>query len=125
MRCVKKANRVAIFYLETSALAKHCRHEKGSDVVDFIFGRKSPKDRLVISFLSIIEFTGLITRLQKSRTITKAESTGIISRFEEDCLSIDITPITISILEIALGIAKQYGLRSLDSLHLSTMVNLK
>lgn len=37
----------------------------------------------------------------------------------------DIAPVTFSTMEIALGIAKQYGLRSLDSLHLATIVDLK
>ncbi len=116
---------MAIFYLETSALVKHYRQEKGSAVIELLFDNKSLADCFVISFLSIIEFTGVITRLQKGKIISEREASGIMSRFNEDCLNIDIVPVNFSVLEIALEISRKFGLRALDSVHLATMVDLK
>ena len=51
-----------LFYLDTSALVKRYRTERGTEVVEQLLANFPPEDRFFTSFLSIIELTSAILR---------------------------------------------------------------
>ncbi len=114
-----------VLYVETSALTKHYRRESGSEAVNLLFAGTSFEHRLAVSFLSLVEFAGLVTRLRRGAALGENEAFGIMSRFSNDCLTLDIVPLTNSTLEAALEIAANHGLKALDSIHLATMAELR
>ncbi|MBI2918281.1 MAG: type II toxin-antitoxin system VapC family toxin [Chloroflexi bacterium] len=114
-----------MFYLDTSALVKRYRREKGSEVLDFLFEHKGADDRLVVSFLSTIELAGVTTRLRKSRALSESRVSELMSRFKEDLLhAVEVFPVSEPILGQAIGIAERHGIRAADSIHVATIIEL-
>ncbi len=50
---------MSLFYLDSSALVKRYKTEKGSVAMDVLFEQKTSDDRLATSFLAVIEITGV------------------------------------------------------------------
>lgn len=114
-----------LFYLETSALVKRYKAEKGSEVVDLLFDRKSDDGRLVTSFLAVIEVTGMAVRLRKNGTLTDRGLSELLARFTEDPLQVvELFPVNQFIMGQAVRMAEKHGLRAADSIHLATMAEL-
>jgi len=66
---------MSLLYLDTSALVKRYKREKGSDVIGSLFERKSRADRVVVSFLVVIEVTGAASRLRQKGILTASTGT--------------------------------------------------
>lgn len=112
---------MALFYFDSSALAKRYKEEKGSHVVDFIFELQA-RNRIATSFLATVELAGAVARLRMNKTLSEAKAAEFISRFKDEIISkIEIFPVNDLILAIAIGLAERYGLRAADAIHLATM----
>jgi predicted nucleic acid-binding protein len=75
---------MALFYLDASALVKRYKTEQGSEVIDYLFEEKSADDRLVASFLVVIEIVGVAVRLRRNQTVTEDQLSELLARFNED-----------------------------------------
>ena len=116
---------MSLFYLDTSTLVKRYKREKGSDVIDVLFERKSQADRVVVSFLAVIEVTGAASRLRQKGILGEEEATELLASFNRDVSEeIDLFPISESILGLAVKLANTHGLRAADSIHLAAMLEL-
>ncbi|MBI4334595.1 MAG: type II toxin-antitoxin system VapC family toxin [Chloroflexi bacterium] len=94
-------------------------------MVDFVFSRAT-EDRLVTSFLAAVELAGAAHRLKKSNVLDEAAASEFVAQFNEDMMAVlQVFPISDSTVAVAVGIAEHYGLRAADSIHLSTMTEIR
>ena len=70
---------MSLLYLDTSALVKRYKREKGSDVIGSLFERKSRADRVVVSFLVVIEVTGAASRLRQKGILGDEEASELLT----------------------------------------------
>ncbi|MSQ13474.1 MAG: PIN domain-containing protein [Dehalococcoidia bacterium] len=116
---------MTLFYLDTSALAKRYKPEKGSDVVDLVFERMAAGDRVAVPFLAAVGLAGAVTRLCTSRTISERGAADLLARFREEMISqAELLPVNDLILAIAVRLAERHGLRAADAIHLATMTEM-
>jgi len=73
-----------VFYLDTSALVKRYRTERGTEVVEALLANPLSEDRFFISFLSIIELTSGVLRLAKGGQLLEDTANEILARFRRD-----------------------------------------
>lgn len=126
-----------IYFLDTSALVKYYRNEKGSDRVKKIIdiekkgvgGGKSDergKVQIYISELSLVEFRSALFKKFRIGDITTEDRTDVINLFNSDILDRKflIVPIESIHLQKAVDLLESYAdkfaLRTLDSLQLAT-----
>jgi len=76
---------MTVFYLDTSAIVKRYRTEKGTDFMDRLFKEtEKSKHRLATSFLSALEFISALRRLLKAKEITQEIFADSVARFVAD-----------------------------------------
>lgn len=110
-----------VFYLDTSALVKRYRTERGTEVVEQLLANPSPEDRFFISFLSIIELTSGITRLLRGGQLREDSANEILAAFRRDIRELfRVWPLDDEVAIAAVGVAEEFGLRSADAIHLAT-----
>jgi predicted nucleic acid-binding protein len=117
---------MALFYLDASALVKRYKTEQGSEVIDYLFEEKSADDRLVASFLVVIEIVGVAVRLRRNQTVTEDQLSELLARFNEDQQqTLELFQISQSVQGLAVKVVLEHGLRAADSIHLATMIELR
>ncbi|MBI4303231.1 MAG: type II toxin-antitoxin system VapC family toxin [Chloroflexi bacterium] len=112
---------MTVYYLDTSAIIKRYREEKGTDVVDQLIDHPLTGDRFYTSFLSVLELTSGVMRLTQSNRLKENEAREIIARFREDLRThFRVWPIDNDITTSAVGIVEEYKLRAADAIHMAT-----
>ena len=111
---------MSVFYLESSALFKRYRTEKGTDVVNTIFAGRTQADIFVTSRLTTLEMESAAARGLKSRTITRQAHGAMVRAFADDLGNIVVLPLNGRIISEGEQAARKYSLRALDALHFST-----
>lgn len=111
-----------IYYLDTSAVMKRYRTEIGSDVVRELFERLTDSDKLTTSYLTLLEVNSTATRLLKGRVITQVAYETVLIQLSQDIPNYDVTlvPVQNELIDRTMGIAREYSLRSLDSIHFAS-----
>jgi hypothetical protein len=110
-----------LFYLDTSAIVKRYRSEAGTEVIIQLFDNAKPNDRFYTSFLSILELTSAIMRLEKGDQLSEAMAGEILARFRVDVQEIiQVWPLDNEIVAGAVQVVEEYRLRSGDAIHLAT-----
>ena len=108
-------------YMDTSSVVKLYRPELGSGVVRQLFWDRSRGDLFVASKLVVVELESALARLVRNGGISRTSYTAylgsITSVIEDNLLLLDIDQPT---LVQASDVARTYGLRSLDAIHLAT-----
>jgi predicted nucleic acid-binding protein len=116
---------MTIFYLDTSALVKRYKTEEGSDIIDYLYDNLPKGHRLATSFLTVLEFVSAIRRLLKGNRISKANFETIISTFSQELEPFLIRSIEDNVVAEALNKVVSHALKSADSIHLSTVLELR
>ncbi len=116
---------MTIFYLDTSALVKRYKTEEGSDIIDYLFDNLPKGHSLATSFLTVLEFVSAIRRLLKGNRISKDDFETIISTFSQELEPFLIRSIEDNVVAEALNKVVSHALKSADSIHLSTVVELR
>lgn len=112
---------MAIFYLDTSALVKRYRSERGTEVVARLVSLSASEDRFYFSFLSVIELTSGIMRLVKGNRLPENIANEILARFRQDVRDLyQVWPLDENIARSAVSVVKDHRLRSGDAIHLAT-----
>jgi len=112
---------MAIFYMDTSALVKRYWPEQGTDAVDEIFGHPAASDRLVTSFLTILEATSAVHRLTTSGRFADALADEILARVRRDLEElVTVWPLDNVVGAQAIQVIEQHRLRSADAIHVAT-----
>lgn len=110
-----------IFYLDTSALVKRYRAERGTEVVEALLANPLPEDRFLVSFLSVIELTSGILRLVKGGQLSEDTANEILARFRRDLRELfTVWPLNEEVAVSAVTVVEEHRLRSSDAIHLTT-----
>lgn len=114
-------------FLDTSSLFKLYHKEADTSVIASIFNAHS-LTTVFLSELSKIEFSSIVWKKVRIREMHDSKAKEIIGHFELDLQKFTFIPIDNIIIEQAKNLIGKYGvsgLRTLDSLQLSTAVYLK
>lgn len=113
-----------LYYLDTSALVKRYRPEKGSENLDELFKLSSPtQKRMITSLFSVVEFTSAGNRLTKEGVISNTTYDQLILTFSEDTNeNVHFIPLDDEIIFNGVEIVKKYGLKPGDAIQLSSAI---
>lgn len=113
-----------IYYLDTSALVKIYHWEEGSECVRTLYD--STTDQRVISNLSIPETFSAFNRKRIEGVLSEPEFRVIAGRFFADITEKRylVTSLSDHHIRLSLGIIERPGLKTLDALHLSSVLAL-
>ncbi|MBI2172378.1 MAG: type II toxin-antitoxin system VapC family toxin [Chloroflexi bacterium] len=116
---------MSVFYLESSALFKRYRTEKGTDLVNSVFAGRTGSDVLVTSQLVIMEMESAAARGLKGRVLGRQAYGAMLRAFAEDLGDMLVLPLTgVAVVEAG-HVARQWALRALDALHLASAVGVR
>ena len=114
-------------FLDTSSLFKLYHKEADTNTIANIFNNYDV-NTVFLSELSKIEFFSIVWKKVRIQEINDLKAKEIVGHFESDLTSYIFIPIDTTIVEQAITLITKYGtqgLRTLDSLQLSTAVYLK
>ena len=116
-----------VFYLDTSVIVKRYRTEEGTDFIDILFDEviNSKEYSLATSTLSVLEFIAAMRRIQKANIISEDDFKDAISIFRKDIEHFSLRPLNEDLLTKAVNVVMDHALRTADSLHLATVLELK
>lgn len=110
-----------IAFLDTSALVKRYHEEEYSDLVNKIFEEYV----VVISELSLVEFTSAINKKASDGVISKEEVLKILGFFQQDLSNFTNLRFDTNIINSAIKIVLQYNLKTLDAIQLTFASRVK
>ncbi|MBE8722296.1 type II toxin-antitoxin system VapC family toxin [Sphingobacterium pedocola] len=114
-------------FLDTCALFKLYHYEVDTNEFEKIFIENTISG-VFLSELTKLEFASTLWRKVRMKEITELQAEQTISVLDRDLKKYNIVPIDASIIENAVKLVARYGksgLRTLDSIQLSTAVSLK
>ena len=115
---------MSVFYMDTSAIAKHYIAEVGSkwiqSLIDPISGHS-----IIVSELTLVEFVSVLARRQREKTMTANDAAQYEAQFLYDYKS-QYTPVLLStkIVSQAAQLTKRHVLRALDAIHLASALEI-
>jgi predicted nucleic acid-binding protein len=118
---------MSVFYLDTSVIVKRYRTEEGTDFVDMLFDEviNSNEHSLATSTISILEFIAAMRRIQKAGIISEDDFEDAISMFRKDSEHFSLRPFNEDLLTKSINVVMDHSLRTVDSLHIATVLELK
>ena len=118
---------MSVFYLDTSVIVKRYRTEEGTDFVDMLYDEviRSDEHSLTTSTISILEFVAAMRRIQKADIISEDDFKDAISMFSKDTEHFSLRPFNEDLLTKSINVVMDHALRTVDSLHLATVLELK
>lgn len=115
-----------LYYLDTSALLKRYRTEKGTDVVDEIFSAREKDELFITSHFTSVEVESVAARALKGRLLNKKSHGVLLSLFAEDLDErLILLPVSTSLLMEAAEAARNYSVRAGDAIHLASVLRAK
>ena len=108
------------YYLDTSALVKRYRTERGMEVMAALFSERTWDDEFITSHLTVLEIQAVAARALGARLLTKRAHDALL-RLSNDDLErlITVLPLTNAVLSEAINVARRYALRAGDCIHLA------
>ena len=115
-----------LFYLDTFALLKRYKTEKGTDVIDALFSGRKEDEVFVTSHFTAVEVESVAARSLKGRLLNKRAHGALLRLFAEDLEKEIISlPVSTTLLREAAEIARRRSTRAGDALHLATAIRVK
>jgi uncharacterized protein len=114
-------------FLDTSFLFKLYHQEEGTEELETIFTQVKIT-HIFLSEISKVEFASTIWKKVRTKEITEPEAKETLTFFENDFSKYNFVATDSLIIEQARNLTTQYGkegLRTLDSIQLSTCIELK
>jgi len=120
------------FYLDTSAIVKRYVAERGSETIDYIYG-KAEVGQLTIAFSlwNIGELLGVFDANRRRKWLTEKEFRNAIAYFDEDTAklarlkTIEIIPVTSKIMTEAWDRLLTYQIYQSDALQMVSCIESK
>jgi predicted nucleic acid-binding protein len=107
------------FYLDSSTLLKRYKSEPGTELVAELVDGRRLGEEFASSYLAAIEVEAVARRALRGRALRRAAYQKLLGRFYEDAASwLGLRPVDQSTAERAAWVARQYGLRAPDAIHL-------
>jgi predicted nucleic acid-binding protein len=108
----------AVFYLDTSAVLKRYRTEKGTIVIDSLY-QVVPRPVLVTSFFTCLEVESVAARMKRGKLLSDEAYGALLNSFGRDMQNdVQLLPVGTDIMMRAMHAAERYALRPGDCLHL-------
>lgn len=114
-------------FLDTSTLVKLYHKEVDSGELEFYFS-ESKITGIYLSELSKAEFSSAFWKKYRTKELDKPSVVQIINLFQKDFAKYFFVPVSAAIIDAATLLLSKYcehGLRALDSIQLSTCVELR
>ncbi len=113
---------MASFKLDISSLVKRCRKEEGSDFIIQLYNRiEKTKERLLTSYLSVIEYSSTMMRLHRERLLSYEEATGLMDLFRRESEQhVGYWPVSQPLLYEALRLVIDHPLKTPDAIQLAS-----
>ena len=114
------------FYFESSGLLKKYKTELGTAVIEEVFTGRRDDELYVTSYLTLIEGYGTFRRLLNNREISQLLFETYLGNIARDLSdSFVVYKVSDYIAIEAARYARDYGLRSADTIHLVTAVQVR
>ena len=115
-----------LFYLDTSALLKRYKTEKGTNVIDELFSARMEDEVFVTSHFTTVEVESAASRALKGRVLNKKAYGVLLELFAEDLETRVIAlPVSTALFSESALIARRLATRAGDALHLATASRVK
>ncbi len=114
-------------FIDTSSLFKLYHREADTEIIENIFSRLKVTN-IYLSEITKIEFASTIWKKVRTKEITELDAKTTLDLFETDCIKYTFISTNSIILEQARVLTSKYGingLRTLDSIQLSSAITLK
>lgn len=114
-------------FLDTSSLIKLYHNEIGTDILDKIF-EDNEVGEIFLSDIAKVEFTSALWKKVRTKDLTSDEATDIIDSFCDDYDKYTFIDVNSELLSIARDLVIKYGLkglRTLDSIQLASIIEVK
>ena len=111
---------MAVFYLDTSAVLKRYRTEKGTDVVTQLYEGSTSRDVLLTSSFTCLEVESVAARALKGRVLSQEAYDALLGSFSRDLVEyLALLPSSREKITDAIDAARTYALRAADAVHLA------
>jgi hypothetical protein len=105
-----------VFDLDTSAILKRYRTEKGTNVVNELYDGQTTRDALVTSYFSCLEFESVAARALRGHLLSREAYNVMLGSFAEDLSrSVSLIEMDGDAITYAIEGARQHGLRPGDA----------
>lgn len=111
---------MSVYFGDSSALVKRYVTETGSA---WLMATIDPKagSRVFIAHITVVEMVSAIARKEKGKNLSAIDAANALNTFEQDYkLEFSIVPLTTSLVDDAVSLAKKYALRGYDEVQLAT-----
>jgi predicted nucleic acid-binding protein len=116
---------MAVFYLDSSAVLKRYRTEKGTAVVDDIYDGRGEQHIILTSQLTCIEVESVAARARKAGIVNDHQYKALLGAFSRDLAEgLRLMAIGPERLVEAAEIVREVPLRSLDAIHYTVVRRL-
>jgi predicted nucleic acid-binding protein len=117
---------VPVYYLETSALVKKYRTERGTEVVAELFQHKRGSDVFVTSYFTVVEITSVATRLLRGGALTSQAYQVIMGNLSRDMReTVRLHAVSDSVLSESIRLTQDHALRAPDAIHVATALGVR
>ena len=115
-----------LYYLDTSALLKRYKTEKGTAVIDDLFSARRQNEVFVTSQFTSVEIESVAARALKGRVLNKKAHGVLLRLFAEDIEELIIVlPVSTALLSEAAAAARRSAMRAGDALHFASAIRIK
>ena len=112
---------MAVYYLDTSAVLKRYRTEKGSDVVTELYEARAVGDSLMTSHFTCLEVESVAARALKGRVLTQHAYEALLGAFARDLTEhLYLLPLAGSLVNEAIYAARRHAVRAPDAIHVAS-----
>lgn len=109
-----------VYFGDSSALVKRYITETGSA---WLTARIDPNagSRVFIAHITVVEIVSAIIRREKGGHLVAVDAANALNAFQQDYKQeFSIVPLTVSLVDDAVSLAKKYALRGYDAVQLAT-----
>src|SRR5262249_8623807 len=122
--CGGARRKLALYFCDSSALAKRPANESGSRWVRSLPHVKA-NHTIYLSRITAVEIVSAITRRQRGRSLSVAQGAAILGHFRRHLVHrYNILELTPALLADAMTMARKHGLRAYDAVQLAAMLEV-
>jgi predicted nucleic acid-binding protein len=112
---------MALLYLDTSAILKRYRTEKGTHVVNELYEGAPRLDTLFTSHFSCLEFESVAARALKGKLLTQQAYEALLGSFSQDLGEyLRLVEASGDVINEAIDAARKYALRAPDAVQFAS-----
>ncbi|GAC1458148.1 MAG: hypothetical protein PVSMB1_08000 [Gemmatimonadaceae bacterium] len=112
---------MAVFYLDTSAILKRYRTEKGTDVVNELYEHRPVVGNFLTSHFSCLEVESVAARTLKGKLLSQEAYNALLGSFSRDLSDhLHVVETSGDVINAAIDAARKYALRAADAVQFAS-----